>query len=210
MLVIFECVRKEIAHVPSQINENTKVYVGQLEPGIFQKLPENLEHVYTSFPGNKIRRENVEIGGKSAEQLISEMEAAGINISDYVKSMLKNREFVPGKNPKEATFIRLTVADLGFKSNATTNQIYKRAQILGLKLCPPDTSLNYRLKYRNQPLNEWIYIGMKQIFDSDGNPLVFELKRDGKGLWLGLSLAGPGNQWNPGRKFAFCLPKVKS
>ena len=97
MLVIFECARKDIAHVPSQINENTKAYVGQLEPGIFQRLPEHLEHVYTSFPDKKIRRENVEIGGKSAEQLISEMEAAGINISDYAKSMLKNREFVPGK-----------------------------------------------------------------------------------------------------------------
>ena len=33
MLVIFECTREEIANVPSQINENTKAYVGQLEPG---------------------------------------------------------------------------------------------------------------------------------------------------------------------------------
>ena len=57
MLVIFECARKDIAHVPSQINENTKAYVGQLEPGIFQRLPEHLEHVYTSFPDKKIRRE---------------------------------------------------------------------------------------------------------------------------------------------------------
>ena len=98
------------------------------------------------------------------------MEAAGINISDYAKSMLKNREFVPGKNPEEATLIRLTVADLGFKSSATTDQIYERAQILGLELCPADTGPNYRLKYRNQPLNEWIYMGMKQIADSGGYP----------------------------------------
>ncbi|MDP2704488.1 MAG: hypothetical protein Q8P01_04735, partial [bacterium] len=154
MLVIFDATREQIAHVPSQINETTKAYVGQLEPGIFQKLPENLEHVYTSFPEKKIRRENVEIGGKSAEQLISEMEAAGINISDYAKSMLNNREFVPGKNPEEATLIRLTVADLGFKSSATTDQIYERAQILGLELCPADTGPNYRLKYKDQPIGK--------------------------------------------------------
>ena len=67
MLIIFECERDRIAHVPSQINENTRAYVGQLEPGIFQRLPESLEHVYMSFPDKKIRRENVEIGGKSAE-----------------------------------------------------------------------------------------------------------------------------------------------
>ncbi|MDP3769617.1 MAG: hypothetical protein U1A23_00955 [Candidatus Sungbacteria bacterium] len=207
MLVIFECVREQIAHVPSQINENTKAYFGQLEPGIFQKLPENLEHVYTSFPEKKIRRENIEIGGKSAEQLISEMEAAGINISDYAKSMLKNREFVPGKNPEEATLIRLTVADLGFKSSATTDQIYERAQILGLELCPADTGPNYRLKYQNQPLKEWIYMGMKQITDSDGNPIVFELGRVGGGLWLDGSWARPDREWYPGDRFVFRLRK---
>ena len=138
--------------------------------------------MYTSFPDKKIRRENVEIGGKSAKQLISEMEAAGINISDYAKSMLKNREFIPDKNPEEATLIRLTVADLGFKSSATTDQIYERAQNLGLELCPADIGPNYRLKYRNQPLNEWIYMGMKQITDSDGKPDVFRLARYDDGL----------------------------
>src|SRR3989338_10973474 len=125
------------------------------------------------------------------------MEAAGINISDYTKSMLKNREFVPGKNPEEATLIRLTVADLGFKSSATIDQIYKRAQILGLELCPPDTGPNYRLKYKNQPLGEWINVGMKPITDSDGYPSVFWLARNGGGLWLYCSWPRPDNEWDP-------------
>ncbi len=211
MLVIFECGRDEIAHVPSQINENTKAYVGQLEPGIFQRLPENLEHVYTSFPDKKIRRENVEIGGKSAEQLISEMEAAGINISDYARSMLLNKkEFIPTANPEDMTLIRLTVADLGFKSNATTDQIYERAQALSLELCPTDTGPNYRLKYRNQPLNEWIYMGMEQITDSDGYSRVFDLGRDGDGLWLREAWARPGRAWAPDDEFAFRLRKSES
>ncbi|MBI5913582.1 hypothetical protein HY839_04055 [Candidatus Azambacteria bacterium] len=213
MLVIFECTREQIAHAPSQINENTKAYVGQLEPGIFQKLPENLEHCYTSFPYNKIRRENVEIGGKSAEQLISEMEAAGINISGYAKSMLKNREFVPGKNPEEATLIRLTVADLGFKSSATTDQLYERAQILGLELCPADTGPNYHSKYRNQRLNRWIYMGMKPIAGSDGNPSVFQLGRygDGDGLWLYGYWAQPdSSEWFPSNECVFRLRKSES
>ncbi|HEY4486843.1 MAG TPA: hypothetical protein VJB70_03895, partial [Candidatus Paceibacterota bacterium] len=145
-----------------------------------------------------------------AEQLISEMEAAGINISDYAKSMLNNREFVPGKNPEEATLIRLTVADLGFKSSVTTDQIYERAQILGLELCPVDTGPNYRLKYRNQPLNEWIYIGMKQIADSGGGPNVFRLERHGDGLWLDGHWARPDDGWNPGDEFVFRLRKSES
>lgn len=210
MLVVFECTKEEIAHVPSQITKDTKAYIGQLEPGIFQKLPEGLEHVYTSFPEKKIRRENVEIGGKTAEQLIAEMEAAHINVSDYAKSMMENRDFVPGKNREEATPIRLTAADLGFKTSATTDQIYERAQTLGLELCPPDTGPNYRLKYRNQPLNEWVHIGMKQITDSVGNPYVFDLGRRDDGLWLHRTWAGPDNEWYPDIEFVFCLRKSES
>src|SRR3989338_9656198 len=210
MLVIFDCAREQIAHDPDQINKDTKAYVGQLGSDIFRKLPKNLEHVYTSFPDKKIRRENVKIGGKSAEQLISEMEAAGINITDYAKSMLKNREFVPDKNPEEATLIRLTVADLGFKSSATTDQIYERAQNLGLELCPADTGPNYRLKYHNQPLNEWIYMGMKQITASDGDPRVFRLGRSGGGLWLDGCWARPGGGWSPDDGFVFRLRKSES
>ena len=210
MLVIFECTKEDIAHVPSQITKDTKAYVGQLEPGIFQKLPEGLEHVYTSFPEKKIRRESVEIGGKTTEQLIAEMEAAHINISDYAKSMMKNRDFIPGKTREEATLIRLTVADLGFKTSATTDQIYERAQTLGLELCPPDTGPNYRLKYKDQPLNEWVRIGMKQIADSDGCPYVFRLGRDDGGLWLLSTWAGPDDTWYPHDRFVFRLRKSES
>jgi len=210
MLIVFECTKDEIAHVPSQITENTKAYVGQLEPGIFQKLPENFLHVYTSFPDKKIRRENVEIGGKTAEQLITEIETAHINISDYAKFMMRSRDFVPSKTKEVATLIRLTVADLGFKTNATTNQIYKRAEDLGLELCPPDTGPNYRLKYKDQPLNEWFYIGMKQISGRDGDPRVFGLGRSGDGLWLGNYWAKPDAEWRPRYKFVFRLRKAEA
>lgn len=210
MLVIFECTKEEIAHVPSEIAENTRAYVGQLEPGIFQKLPESLEHVYTSFPEKKIRRESVEIGGKSAKELIREMEVAHINISNYAKSMMENRDFIPGKNREEATLIRLTVTDLGFKTNATADQIYERAIALGLELCPPDTGPNYRLKYINQPLNEWVRIGMKQIAGPDGDPDVFGLARDGGGLWLYDRWAGPGIEWDPDGEVVFRLRKSES
>ena len=211
MLVIFECTKDQIAHVPNEITENTKAYVGQLEPGIFQKLPAILEHVYTSFPEKKIRRENVEVGGKTAEELISEMEAVGIKLSDYARSMLLNKaEFIPTPNAENMTLIRLTIGGLGFKTSATTTQIFERAQELGLELCPPDTGPNYRLKYRNQPFGEWFRIGMKPIADSDGYPHVFNLERGDDGLWLYNDWARPGNVWRPGDEFAFRLRKVES
>ena len=209
MLAIFECTKDQIAHVPSEITENTKAYVGQLEPGIFQKLPDTLEHVYTSFPEKKIRRESVEIGGKSKEQLISEMEAQGINISNYAKSMMDNPDFIVGSSREEAKLVRLTVADLGFKTSATIDQVFERAQALGLELCPPDTGPNYRLQYKDQPLNDWVRIGMKQISDSDGGPNVFDLERYDDGLWLGYDWAGPDDAWYPDYEFVFRFRKVE-
>jgi hypothetical protein len=210
MLVIFDCTKDQIAHVPSEIDENTKAYVGQLEPGLFQKLPENLEHIYTSFPEKPIRRENIEIGGKSAKQLIAEMEAARIKISDSAKYMLESREFVPGKNPEETTLIRLTVADLGFKTSTPINQIYDRAQTLGLELCSADTGPHYRLKYQNQPLNEWIYMGMKQITGSHGHPGVFTPECRDDGLWLNDDWAKLDDGWHPHHQFVFRLHKTES
>lgn len=64
-----ECSKEQIAHVPSEINDTTKAYVGQLEPGIFRKLTENLEHIYTSFPEGKIVKYQTEIGGMSKEEI---------------------------------------------------------------------------------------------------------------------------------------------
>lgn len=210
VLVIFECTKDQVAHVPSEINENTKAYVGQLEPGIFQKLPETLEHVYTSFPEKKIIRDSVEIGGMSKEQLISEMEAAGININDYAKSMMNNPDFIVGEHKEEAKLIILTVADLGFKTSATRNQIFERADALGLELCPPDTGPNYRIKYKDQPQGEYFRIGMKPITDSNGYPRVFNLHRFDGGLWLDYGGAYPSRAWSPDGGFVFRFRKLEA
>lgn len=207
MLIVFECSKEQIAHTPDEINENTKAYVGKLEKGIFQKIPENLEHIYTSFPENKVHKENIEIGGKTAEQLEDELRQSGINISDNAKFMLEGREFTTSKNVEGVTLVRLTVADLGFESTATTDDIYERAKELGLDCCPAEVGPHYRLKYQNQPMGEWINIGMKQIAGSDRRPSVFDLGRDGGSRWLYDNWASPVYGWPPRDEFVFSLRK---
>jgi hypothetical protein len=124
--------------------------------------------------------------------------------------MMDNPDFITGTNPEEAKLVRLTVADLGFKTSATTDQIYERAQALGLELCPADTGPNYRLQYKDQPLGEWVRIGMKQIADSAGLPFIFCLVRDVGCLWLLDGWAGPGSAWFPDGVFAFRFRKVEN
>ena len=211
MPIVFECDKNQIAHDIREIKEGAKAYVGPLVSGIFDKIQEyGIEHIYTSFPEGKIRKEQIEIGGKDAKELIKEMREKKINISDYAMDMMKSKDFVTQKNSESEILIRLKVGDLGFPKNKypTTDEIYKRIEELGLELCPAETGPHYRLKYQNQPLGEWFYVGMKQITDRDGYPYVFDLGRHGDGLWLHSHWTNPTHEWSPENELVFRLRKL--
>ena len=104
------------------------------------------------------------------------------------------------------------MGDLGFPKdkNPTTDEVYKRIEELGLELCPAETGPQLCLKYADQPLNEWVRIGMKQIADRDGYPDVFCLKRYGDGLWLDNRWTDPEDRWYTDYEFVFRLRKLKN
>ncbi|MCX6703735.1 MAG: hypothetical protein NTV02_03550 [Candidatus Zambryskibacteria bacterium] len=212
MLVFFECTAEEIAHTVSEISQNTKAYVGKLEPGIFQKLPDNLEYIYTVFPDKKIFREYVEISGKTGAQFITELEQAKIkvNANNY---MFKSSEFTSGYHGV-VTLVRLSVADLGFSIKTTTDQMYQRVADLGLELCPPDVGPEYCLEYQNlmrvQDMYKQIHIGMKRIFTSrDHNSGIFYIQDFGHFNYGLLLASDTSDNWSPDQEFIFCLRKVE-
>ncbi len=184
-----KCEPQEIALGKSEITESTKVYIGEFSIDMLQS---DIEHIYVSFPEREIRRGQVEIGGKTRDQLEKEMEAAGVQISTYAKDMLHSKDFVTAQNKEKLDYVRLTVADLGFTSYPTTDQLYARAEELGLELLPAEFGPNYRLQNLDQPEGDWFYTGMKQIADSDGDPDVFDLGRRGDDLWLDGCMGAPG------------------
>lgn len=122
----------------------------------------------------------------------------------------------------ETVVLRLT--DLGFPEGAITREIIGsdrdrdlfgnsapftggRSNQLGLKLCPPDLGPQLRLQYDDQPLNERLYIAMKPITASDGEPRIFMLVHGADGLSLDAARARPDDQWAADDKFVFCLPQ---
>ncbi|PIR80193.1 MAG: hypothetical protein COU25_01200, partial [Candidatus Levybacteria bacterium CG10_big_fil_rev_8_21_14_0_10_35_13] len=208
MPIVFECEPSQIAHSAKEINEHTKAYVGELAPGIFNQLQRfNIEHVYTSFPEGRIRFDSVTIGGKDRSQLQRELRESGMNVSQDAEFMTRSRDFVTSEAPHDIGLVRLKVGDLGLPDEySTTDKIFKRAIELGLELCPAEVGPNYRLQYRDQPMNEWVFIGMKSITDSDGRPDVFRLGHDAGGLWLVDFWAFPVYGWGPENEFVFSLP----
>ena len=132
----------------------------------------------------------------------------GINISSYANDILKK---VKWNKKQTLDLVKVTVQDLFNDENIhTTDEIYTKAKEQGLDLCPPQTGLQLRVDYKDQPMNEWLYMGMKPITDSDGYPHVFGLGRGDGGLWLVGAWVRPGDQWDPGHEFVFSLRKFDS
>lgn len=221
MQIIFDCTSDQIARTSSEINNATRVYVGKLEKGILYLIEQyNIEHIYTSFPENRIRIErDFEVKPITPEEFERQRgrynqgltdESLKIQISSYAQDMFKHQDFATLKDPEKMSLIRLKVSDLGFVSIATTQEIYQKAAELGLELCPAEVGPSWRLKYTNQPLNKRFRIAMKQIPDRSGVPRVFDLVRSEDGLWLGDGWAEPDDEWDPDDGFVFCSRKLKS
>lgn len=196
-----DCTPSQIATTQNEITENTKAYIGPLFPGIFKK---NIEHIYTSFPEGKKQTLETKIGGKTKEELERELEEKSITVGTYAKQLLDSPDFTTSKNIEDIDLVCLTVGDLGFSSGATTDEIYKRAEDLGLELCPAEVGPQLRLSYSG---DEYLRIAMKQITDRGGRPSVFSLDRDGDGLWLGTSDAEPSRRWGADDEFVFRVRK---
>ena len=205
--IVLDCRSEEIAWSQDQIGPATKSYIGPLFNGIFRT---GIEQIYTAFPEAKIRRSALEIGGKTAKEIEQELREKKINISSYAQDMLQSKDFTTLKNPEQIELVRLKVRDLGFKNGATVVEIYQKAEELGLELCPAEVGPDLRLKYMEQPLNEWFVIAMKQISDRGDRPDLFDLERHAGGLWLYHYCANPDHRWHPENGFVFRLRKLKS
>lgn len=206
MPVVFGCEPSQIAHNAGELRPDTKAFVGSLVPGIFDKLREhNIEHMYASFPEGKIRRQQIKIGGKTNEQLQQELEQAGVKVTSYAQDMMRNHGFTTQHAPQTLDTVRLKVGDLGLSGYPTTDQIYKKAQELGLALCPAEVGPHMRLATKDQPIRDYFWIGMKQIADSDGFPGVFDLARNEDGLWLHDNWVRPDSKWRRYDEFVFSL-----
>ena len=221
----------ELARNSNEINDLTKVYVGKLEPGIFEKIQQyNVEHVYTSFPEGKIRREKLMVGGKTKDQLKQEITQNGMQIYGYAEQMMDKPEFWKTvlinpdeldpikQRPKEAEpiqLVRLSVKDLfndinnrtsaeifGTEANNFTDGIIQK---LGLELCSAETGPHYRLTHPEQPMNDYVYVGMKPFKGADGRPRVFGVRHDDDGRWLSDRWARPEIKWSPDNQFLFRL-----
>jgi hypothetical protein len=114
------------------------------------------------------------------------------------------------------TTVELTVCDLGFPQGTTIAEIYARAGVLGLDLCPIELGPHLRLQYLDQPEGYWgkpvrqhqapygsITIASEPLIEDDDFPKGFYLRRIQDVLWLRGYRSGPEHVWEPDDHFIF-------
>jgi hypothetical protein len=205
MLIFLDCSRNQIAYHASEINSNTKGYLGYLEAGIFDKFSKSLEeNSYVKFPGEKIeiKRDTAIIGGRTSSEILDEMRKRKINTSSNADKLISNKKFNVSKDLKNINLIILKIGDFGLK-NPTTLEIYSHAQTLGIKLCTLEIAAHYRISYANQPKGEHLFVAMAPVNDRLGTPSILQLGCNKDGIRLRGYPSSLSQKWRPETKFIF-------
>lgn len=176
----------------------------------------SLLHAITSLGEDSSTRESVvwpvwmtlKIGGMSSEELLKLLKKNGFHVSDWAKDIMAKPAFTTKETHQEVQLVRLKVKDLGFASEPTTNELFARAKERGLDLCPAEVGPHLRLALTDQPRDEWFWVAMEPISDSNGYPNVFGVERNDDGKqWLFADYANPDYRWDLEDGVVFCLRK---
>ena len=146
-------------------------------------------------------------GLKTADDFRNALKREGMKVDDRADDLLGQKAFTASESEKVADLVVVSLAELGFKNRAKREDIYKRAQELGLDLCPAEVGPQLRLQYKDQPKGEWLLIAMEPITDSAGGLDVFGVARGGNDRWLSGGCGCPADFWYGGHRWVFARRK---
>lgn len=202
--VLLDISQEKIATSPEEIRDDTKMYVGALFSGIFQK---GIEQIYTSFPENKLVSYEIELGTKTKEEYQEELSDPKYRVENNAEDILNDSSWSPTSEREKINLVYLTVKDLGFAGRVTTEEIYAAVEKLGLELCPTETALVLLPKLNPK---DYVTIGMEPMLSTySDHSCVFTIDRDDK-FYLDTHYADPQTRWDNDSRFVFRLRKVKA
>lgn len=193
---IFECSPSYIAYSRAEVSESTQVYIGPLEPKIFDVLPTPLKGMYRSFPREPVNLVHLgpDLETRNGSAYEKAMDKKGIWIHDNGEKFLQKTDF---KIPESSYNIELVIVGLdklvgslekrGHRGTVTLDEMRRCAEELGLELCPAELAPKLRLQYLDQPVDDWLILGTEPLISSsdDGEErerLIALCNQDGLGL----------------------------
>jgi hypothetical protein len=113
------------------------------------------------------------------------LDAAGCGIGDLAGEILARPAFTVSATKTDVGLVAVSVAELGFQTDtASLADIYARARQLGFGLAAAEVAPQLRLQYFDQPIGEFLVIGMEPIKTWTGDPVILTVANGGAGLIL--------------------------
>ncbi len=132
------------------------------------------------------------------------LETVHCDVGTQAEEMLVRPEFKISKTKLSVDLVYLSVDQLGIRTQASLADIYSQVKKLGLVLAAAEVGPQLRLYYFEQPLGEFLNIGMEPIKPYyDGGPSIFTVANGGAGLLL---LSQEATEFLPSARFVFARP----
>lgn len=168
----------------------------------FTAFLKNGARMITSFSVFKTIK--VGSGSKTADEFRMALKDVGCKTSEWANNILGKPAFTMASQEADVELVAVATAQLTGKSDGgTTTEVFAGAARLGLDKCAPDDGPELRRQYLDQPLGEWLRMGMEPIAGSDGCLRMFRVAHYDDGLWLFADYADPGICWGGGDVWVF-------
>lgn len=113
------------------------------------------------------------------------LDAAGCGIGNSAGEILARPTFTVSATTTSVELFTVSAAELGFRTDtALLADIYARAKQLGFGLAAAEVGPQLRLQYFDQPIGEFLIIGMEPIRTWQGAPVILNVANGGAGLIL--------------------------
>jgi hypothetical protein len=117
--------------------------------------------------------------------LSTALDAVGCGIGNSAGEILARPTFTLRGAKTNVELFTVSAAELGFKTDtASLADIFARAKQLGFGLAAAEVGPQLRLQYFDQPIGEFLIIGMEPIRTWTGAPVILNVANGGAGLIL--------------------------
>jgi hypothetical protein len=113
------------------------------------------------------------------------LDAANCGVGGTAAEILARPTFTLYATKTDVELVAVSAAELGFRTDtASLTSIYARAQQLGFGLAAAEVAPQLRLQYFDQPIGEFLIIGMEPIKTWTDEPVILTVANGGAGLIL--------------------------
>ncbi len=141
---------------------------------------------------------------KSADNALAELNSEKVFPKKPTQEVIKLVPF--SKEEVSLDLVCLSVLDLGFTQRVTTDDVLRRAEELGLELCPAEVGIQLRLDWWSLP-KDFIKVAMKPIGNGKGEHFLFSLSSSRRQKSISAANAYSEKGWGHAMHFIFVKPR---